>query len=50
MYAGADGQVAAVDVYRGDPVESPRWAWRDEKGNDVGIARVVGQRRYLKDQ
>jgi hypothetical protein len=32
-----------------DPLESPRWAWRDEAGNDVGIAAEIGLRRYVKD-
>jgi hypothetical protein len=27
--------------------ESPRWAWRDEAGNDLGIADVVGQRAFI---
>jgi len=33
-----------------DPVESPLWAWRDEAGNDLGIAAEVGLRRYIQDQ
>jgi hypothetical protein len=32
-----------------DPVESPRWAWRNEAGQDMGIAGEIGRRRYLKD-
>jgi hypothetical protein len=32
-----------------DPVESADWAWRDEAGNDVGLAAVVGQRQYITD-
>lgn len=27
--------------------ESPRWAWRDEFGNDNGIAEVVGRRQHI---
>jgi hypothetical protein len=26
--------------------ESPRWAWRDEAGNDLGLAEVVGRRQF----
>ena len=33
-----------------DPIESPRWAWRDEAGNDIGIAGEVGLRRYVRDR
>jgi hypothetical protein len=32
-----------------DPIESPRWAWRDEAGQDVGIAGEIGRRRYLRE-
>jgi len=46
---GLGGAFAYV-LSTSDPSESPRWAWRDEKGEDVGIAAIVGQRRYLKDQ
>lgn len=46
---GLGGAFAYV-LSTSDPIESPRWAWRDEKGADVGIAGLVGQRRYLKDQ
>ena len=28
---------------------SPRWAWRDEAGNDMGIAAEIGKRHYVKD-
>ncbi len=31
-------------------VESARWAWRDEAGRDVGIAAVVGERRFIRDE
>ena len=44
------GGAFAYVLSTSDPIESPRWAWRDEKGADVGIAGLVGQRRYLKDQ
>jgi hypothetical protein len=32
-----------------DPIESPLWGWRDEAGNDVGIAAEIGLRRYVRD-
>ena len=31
-----------------DPIESPRWAWRSEAGDDVGIAAEIGRRRYIR--
>jgi hypothetical protein len=31
-----------------NPIESPRWAWRDENGHDVGIAAEIGRRRYIR--
>jgi hypothetical protein len=46
---GLGGAFAYV-ISTPDPVESPRWAWRDEFGNDAGIAAAVGQRRYVKDR
>jgi len=45
---GLGGAFAYV-LSTSDPIESPRWAWRDEKGNDTGIAAEVGRRRYIKD-
>jgi hypothetical protein len=42
------GAAFAYVVSTPDPVESPRWAWRDESGNDLGIAGVVGQRRFIR--
>ncbi len=30
-----------------DPAESPRWAWRDEAGADLGIAGAVGRREFV---
>jgi hypothetical protein len=45
---GLGGAFAYV-MSTSDSVESPRWAWRDEKGNDNGIAAEVGRRRYIKD-
>jgi hypothetical protein len=39
----AFGYVASTS----DPVESARWAWRDEAGRDVGIAHEVGLRRHI---
>ena len=30
-----------------DRVESARWAWRDETGQDVGIASEIGLRRFI---
>ncbi|MGH2524704.1 MAG: hypothetical protein ACRDH2_19530 [Anaerolineales bacterium] len=41
------GAAFAYLVSTPDPVESTRWAWRDEAGNDVGIASVVGARKYI---
>jgi hypothetical protein len=42
------GAAFAYVISSPDPVESARWAWRDEAGNDVGIAAVVGQRHYIR--
>lgn len=42
------GAAFAYVISSPDPVESARWAWRDEAGNDVGIAAVVGQRKYVR--
>jgi hypothetical protein len=42
------GAAFAYLISTPDPVESARWAWRDEAGNDVGIAAVVGQRQYIR--
>jgi len=42
------GAAFAYVISSPDPVESVRWAWRDEAGNDVGIAAVVGQRKYIR--
>lgn len=41
------GAAFAYVVSTPDPVESPRWAWRDESGEDIGIADIVGARKYL---
>jgi hypothetical protein len=41
------GAAFAYVVSTSDPVESPRWAWRDEGGRDVGIAGEIGRRRYI---
>ena len=41
------GAAFAYIVSTPDPVESARWAWRDENGADLGIADVVGQRAYI---
>ncbi len=42
------GAAFAYVISTPDPVESARWAWRDEAGNDAGIAAVVGQRKYIR--
>ena len=41
------GAAFAYVVSTSDPVESARWAWRDESGKDVGIAAEVGRRVYI---
>jgi hypothetical protein len=41
---GAFAYVASTS----NPEESPRWAWRDEAGNDFGIAAEIGRRRYIR--
>ena len=38
------GAAFSYVVSTSDRTESPRWAWRDESGNEVGIAEVVGRR------
>lgn len=35
-------------VSTSDPIESRRWAWRDENGQDLGIAKEVGLRKHIK--
>jgi len=42
------GAAFAYIVSTPDPIESPRWAWRDETGADAGIAGVVGQRQFIR--
>lgn len=42
------GAAFAYVISSPDPTESARWAWRDEAGNDVGIAAIVGQRKYIR--
>ena len=42
------GAAFAYLISTPDPIESARWAWRDEAGNDVGIAAVVGRRTYIR--
>lgn len=41
------GAAFAYIISTPDPVESARWAWRDEFGEDTGLARVVGQRKHI---
>jgi hypothetical protein len=43
------GAAFAYVVSTSDALESVRWAWRDEAGNDLGIAAVVGERRFIND-
>jgi hypothetical protein len=43
---GLGGAFAYV-LSTSDPIESPRWAWRDEAGEDAGIAAEIGRRRYI---
>jgi hypothetical protein len=43
------GAAFAYIVSTSNPEEAPRWAWRTESGQDVGIAFVVGQRRDQPD-
>ncbi|MBI4770078.1 MAG: hypothetical protein HY784_06610 [Chloroflexi bacterium] len=38
------GAAFSYVVSTSDTIESPRWAWRDESGRDVGIAAAVGRR------
>jgi len=45
---GLGGAFAYV-VSTSDPVESPRWGWRTESGQDVGIAAAVGRRPFIFD-
>jgi len=44
--SGLGGAFAYV-VSTSNSYESVRWAWRDENGNDVGIAREVGARKHI---
>lgn len=43
------GAAFAYVVSTPDAAESPLWAWRDEAGNDLGIAAEVGRRRHIRD-
>jgi hypothetical protein len=43
------GAAFAYVVSTSSAVESPRWAWREESGRDVGIADIVGQRQFIVD-
>ncbi len=43
------GAAFAYVVSTPNPIESPRWGWRDEAGRDFGIAGEIGKRRYVKD-
>ncbi|MCC6191434.1 MAG: hypothetical protein IT318_20615 [Anaerolineales bacterium] len=45
---GLGGAFAYV-VSTPDAIESPRWAWRDEAGRDLGIAAEIGRRRFIRD-
>ncbi len=42
-YPGVGGVFAYI-VSTSNPVESPRWAWRDEAGSDMGVAGELGRR------
>ncbi len=44
---GLGGAVSYV-VSTSNSYESPRWSWRDENGQDVGIAAEIGLRRYIR--
>jgi hypothetical protein len=44
------GAAFAYVVSTSDAVESPRWAWRDEAGRDLGIAAEIGRRRFIRDE
>lgn len=41
------GAAFAYVVSTPDPIESPLWAWRDEAGQDAGLAAEIGRRRYI---
>jgi hypothetical protein len=43
------GAAFAYVVSTPDAIESPRWAWRDEAGRDLGIAAEIGRRRFVRD-
>ena len=43
------GAAFAYVVSTPNPIESPRWGWRDESGRDLGIAAEIGRRRYIRD-
>jgi hypothetical protein len=44
------GAAFAYVVSTPDAIESPRWAWRDEAGHDLGIAAEIGRRRFIRDE
>ncbi|MBP7690544.1 MAG: hypothetical protein KA764_01430 [Anaerolineales bacterium] len=41
------GAAFAYVVSTSNAEESPRWAWRDEAGQDSGLAAVVGRREFV---
>lgn len=42
------GAAFAYVLSTSDPVETARWAWRQEDGTDVGIAGVIGRRDFIR--
>jgi hypothetical protein len=44
------GAAFAYVVSTSNPAESALWAWRDEAGQDLGLAAEVGRRRYIDDE
>jgi hypothetical protein len=43
------GASFAYVVSTSNATESTQWAWRDEAGNDLGIAEAVGRRTFIQD-
>ena len=49
-YVTGLGAAFAYVLSASNQAEAAPWAWRDEAGNDVGIAGVIGKRTYIQDE
>jgi len=47
-HVGGLGGAFAYVASTSNSEESPRWGWRDEMGNDFGIAKEIGLRKFIR--